>query len=130
MIDQARVPGWLREHYGWVDANEFASVLARFADDVEVRFGNRAPVTGRAAAAAVLADVHRAFESSRHLFTNVWEQGATTLVEFDVAYRLRDGSTVRMETFTVLERADGLITSMRVYIDEGPLRAARPQEAG
>jgi ketosteroid isomerase-like protein len=117
------VPEWLREHYARVDANDFAYVLAKFADDIEVRFGIRPPATGKDAVRDVLADVHRPFESSLHRFTNVWEQGATTLVEFDVTYTLNDRSLVRMETFSVLEREGGLIKSLRVYIDEGPLRA-------
>jgi ketosteroid isomerase-like protein len=126
-----RVPDWLATQYARVDANDFAAVLGGFSDEIEVRFGNRSRARGRDAVARVLADVHRSFESSRHRFTNVWQQGATTLVEFDVVYTLRDGSTVPMETFTVLEREDGLITSMRVYIDESPLlapRRAAPEE--
>ena len=116
------VPDWLREHYARVDANDFAYVLGKFADLIEVRFGNRPPALGREAARELLADVHRAFESSHHRFGGVWQQGSTTLVQFDVTYTLHDGSTVPMGTFTVLEREAGLITSMRVYIDEGPLR--------
>ena len=129
MGERAPAPDWLREHYERVDANDFAFVLGRFSDEIEVRFGIRPAVTGRAAAAGVLADVHRWFESSRHRFTNVWQQGATTLVEFDVTYTLHDGSTVPMETFTVLERDAGLIRSMRVYIDESPLRVGRSHTA-
>ena len=41
---------------------------------------------------------------------------------FDVTYSMNDGSEVRIETFTILERRDELIKSMKVYIDEGPLR--------
>ena len=119
------VPDWLREHYARVDANDFAYVLGRFSDQVEVRFGNRPPATGKEAARELLADVHRAFESSRHRFANVWQQGGTTLVQFEVTYILHGGATVPMGTFTVLDREDGLITSMRVYIDEAPLRRAR-----
>ena len=122
MSDEARVPDWLREHYARVDANDFAYVLGRFADSIEVRFGNRPPAVGREAARELLADVHRAFASSQHRFANVWPQGSTTLVQFDVTYTRHDGSRVPMGTFTVLEREAGLITSMRVYIDEGPLR--------
>jgi ketosteroid isomerase-like protein len=117
------VPDWLREHYARVDANDFGYVLGKFADDIEVRFGIRPPAAGKDAVREVLADVHRPFESSVHRFTNVWEQGTATLVEFDVTYTLNDGSQVTMETFSVLEREDGLIKSLRVYIDEGPLAA-------
>jgi ketosteroid isomerase-like protein len=123
----SQVPDWLRTHYARVDANDFAFVLGRFSDDVEVRFGIRPTLRGRRAVGGMLADVHRPFEASLHRFTNVWQMGRTTLVEFDVTYTLRDGSTVSMETFTVLEREEGLITSMRVYIDEGPLRGAPSQ---
>jgi ketosteroid isomerase-like protein len=121
--EAAAVPDWLREHYARVDANDFAYVLGKFADDIEVRFGIRPPVSGKDAVRELLADVHRPFESSVHRFTNVWEQGATTLVEFDVTYTLNDGSEVTMETFSVLEREDGRIKSLRVYIGEEPLRA-------
>jgi hypothetical protein len=130
MTEAGTVPEWLRAHYARVDANDFATVLGRFSDEIEVRFGNRPRARGREAAGGLLADVHRSFESSRHRFTNVWEQGATTLVEFDVTYTLHDGSTVPMETFTVLERSEeGLIMSMRVYIDETPLRDPRSRLA-
>jgi ketosteroid isomerase-like protein len=123
MREEVPVPDWLREHYARVDANDFAYVVGKFSDGIRVRFGNRPEATGKEAVRELLADVHRAFESSRHRFANVWQQGDTTLIAFDVTYTLFGGSTVPMETFTVLERMDGLITGMRVYIDEGPLRA-------
>jgi ketosteroid isomerase-like protein len=121
-----RAPDWLRAQYARVDANDFAAVLGGFSDEIEVRFGNRPRATGKEAVARLLADVHRSFASSRHRFADVLQLGGTTMVEFDVVYTLHDGSRVPMETFTVLEREDGLITSMRVYIDEAPLLAARP----
>jgi ketosteroid isomerase-like protein len=124
------VPPWLQEHYARVDANDFIYVLGRFSNEIVVRFGNRPAATGREAVRELLADVHRHFESSRHLFANVWHQGTTTLIQFDVTYTLHDGSQVPMGTFTILDREDGLITSMRVYIDETPLRGLPSPVAG
>jgi len=112
-----------------VSANDLSYELDKITDQVEVRFGNRPPATGKEAARDLLAEVHRAFESSRHRFANVWQQGGTTLVQFEVTYILHGGATVPMGTFTVLDREDGLITSMRVYIDEAPLRRARMRRA-
>jgi len=120
--DEESVPGWLREHYARVDANDFAYVIDKLSEGVEVRFGNRPPASGRQAVRELLADVHRSFVSSEHRFARVWEQGGTTLVQFDVTYTLDDNSKVPMGTFTVLEREQDRITSMRVYIDETPLR--------
>jgi ketosteroid isomerase-like protein len=121
-VNSSFVPAWLREHYEAVDANDFAKVGERFAEDVEVRFGNRPPALGREAAARTLADVHAPFRHSFHRFLDVWEQGHRTLIAFDVSYEMNDGSEVRIETFTILDTQEGLIKRMRVYIDEGALR--------
>lgn len=118
------VDPWLAEHYRRVDANDFAWVAEQLADDVEVRFGNRPPAMGKEQVGATLADVHAPFHHSTHRFVEVWQQGHRHLIAFDVAYAMKDGSEVRLETFTILDREDGLIKRMKVYIDEGPLRAA------
>ncbi|MFT3864287.1 MAG: nuclear transport factor 2 family protein [Solirubrobacterales bacterium] len=121
----AVAPPWLEEHYRRVDANDFAWLGEQFGDDIEVRFGDRPPAVGKNDVAATLADVHAPFDHSTHRFVEVWQQGHRTLIAFDVTYAMKDGSEERLETFTILDRADGLIKRMKVYIDEGPLRAAR-----
>lgn len=121
-MNSSLVPAWLREHYAAVDANDFATVGRNFAEQIEVRFGNRPVATGKQEVAKTLADVHTPFQRSLHRFQEVWEQGHRTLIAFDVSYEMNDGSEVRIETFTVLDRQDGLIKRMRVYIDEGVLR--------
>jgi hypothetical protein len=50
-----------------------------------------------------------------HAFLNCWEQGDATIVEFEVDYRYDGGRAVTFPALTVLERAGGAITSMRVY---------------
>lgn len=117
------VEPWLAENYRRVDANDFAWLDAQLADDIEVRFGNRPVAVGKGEVGATLADVHAPFHHSTHRFVEVWQQGHRTLIAFDVNYAMKDGSEVRIETFTILDRADGLIRRMKVYIDESPLRA-------
>jgi ketosteroid isomerase-like protein len=124
------VEPWLHEHYRRVDANDFAWLDQQLADDVEVRFGNRPPARGKQEVGATLADVHAPFHHSTHRFVEVWQQGHRTLIAFDVTYAMKDGSEVRIETFTILDRFDGLIKRMKVYIDESPLRAALAPAAG
>jgi hypothetical protein len=51
----------------------------------------------------------------RHTFVGCWEQGETTIVEFEVDYGYDDGRAVTFPALTVLERVAGAITSMRVY---------------
>jgi ketosteroid isomerase-like protein len=123
-VSSSLAPDWLREHYERVDANDFASLGERFAEDIEVRFGNRPVAKGKQAVSATLADVHRPFRHSLHRFVDVWQQAHSTLIAFDVSYSMNDGSEVHLETFTILERRGELIKSMKVYIDEGPLRGS------
>jgi ketosteroid isomerase-like protein len=120
-VNSSLQPNWLREHYERVDANDFAYMREKFAEDAEVRFGNRPPAVGRAAIAETLSDFHSPFATSLHRFVEVWYQGHITLIAFDVSYAMNDGSEVRIETFTILEVQDEMIKSMHVYIDEGPL---------
>lgn len=117
------VEPWLHEHYARVDANDFEWLDEHMAEDIEVRFGNRPPARGKQEVGATLADVHAPFHHSTHRFVEVWHQGHRVLIAFDVTYAMKDGSEVRIETFTILDREDGLIKRMKVYIDEGPLRA-------
>ena len=46
---------------------------------------------------------------------NCWERDDATIAEFEVGHRHRDGRAVSFPAMTVLERAGGAITSMRVY---------------
>jgi ketosteroid isomerase-like protein len=59
----------------------------------------------------------------RHEFRNVWQSGATTIVEFDVRYTFADGSVLDTQSLAILDRADGRVRSLRVYLDHGPVRA-------
>jgi len=110
------VPDWLRRHYEAVDAARLDDYLADFADDAEIRFGAGPVVRGKEDVRAALAAGH-ARHAMRHEFLNVWEAGSTTIAEFSVMYTYADGRVESVPALTVLERPNGLVTSMRVYID-------------
>jgi ketosteroid isomerase-like protein len=117
------VPAWVQSYYADVDAGNVPGVLQRLAPDVELQFGAREVATGRDAAARTLAEVHERFLTVSHEFRNVWEAGNTSICEFIATYRLHDESLLPMPTLAVLQRSGNQIASMRVYLDEGPLRA-------
>jgi ketosteroid isomerase-like protein len=108
--------------YADVDAGRGDAVVARFAPDVELQFGGRPVVTGPEAASATLRAVHEPFLAVSHEIRSVWEQGDTTILEFRATYALKRGGEVTLPSLTVLHRRDGAIASMRVYLDEAPLR--------
>jgi ketosteroid isomerase-like protein len=119
----AAAPDWLRDLYRLVDAGELDRYLdEHYADDAELRFASGPPVRGRAAIREALGHGHAAHDM-RHHFRNVWQVGDTTLVEFDVRYTFRDGSVLDTQSLAILERSGGLVRSLRVYLDHGPVRA-------
>jgi ketosteroid isomerase-like protein len=113
---------WLKDMYEDVDASRGPDVLARFAPEIELQFGARPAVTGVEEARRTLMAVHENFVSVSHRFVNVWEQGDTTICEFVATYLLASGERVPLPTLTILRREGDRIASMRVYMDEGPLR--------
>lgn len=123
MSDGVQVPDWVRRFYADVDAGNVAANVALWAPDFELRFGARAPARGHEEAKRTLAAVHEPFDAVSHRFVNVWERDDTTVCEFEATYALKRGGEITLPTLTVLERRDGKIASMRVYMDEGPLRS-------
>jgi ketosteroid isomerase-like protein len=112
------VPDWVREHYALVDANAVDTYVERFAPDVELRFASHPPVHGREAARVALAAGHAAHDM-QHTIVGVFEDGDTTVVEFDVVYTYRDGRVLHAPSLTAMHRGpDGLFDSIRVYVDQ------------
>jgi ketosteroid isomerase-like protein len=108
------VPDWVREMYRQVDAKRVDRYIHLFAPDAELRFGAGPVVRGADAIRATL-EAADAGHQMRHTFLNCWERADATIVEFEVDYRYDDGRAVTFPAMTVLERAGGAITSMRVY---------------
>lgn len=113
----AEVPAWVREHYALVDAGDLDRYIRDFAPDIELRFASHAPVYGRDAVREALAGGHAEHEMA-HTVVNCWEVGETTILEFDVRYTYPDGHSHAVPSVALVRRdGDGLITSLRVYLD-------------
>jgi len=122
MTEKPYVPGWLREFYAAVDGHD-PSAIARFADDMELSFGNHPVAQGRDAALRTLATASQAFTATQHEFRHVWQVGDATICEFSATYTLTGGATVTMPTAVVIERRGEQFARMRMYLDEGALSA-------
>ena len=107
-------PQWVHEMYAQVDAKRVDDYIKLFAPDAQLRFASGPTVNGAEAIAATLKRADEGHEMS-HTLLNCWEADGTTVLEFDVDYRYEDGREVTFPAITVLERAGGAITSMRVY---------------
>lgn len=117
------VPDWLVDLYALVDAAEVDRYLDEYyVEDAELRFASGPTIRGRAAIRDALGHGHDLHDMD-HSFRNVWQSGDTTIVEFDVTYTFRDGSTLDTQSLAILERDGDRVRAMRVYLDHGPVRA-------
>jgi ketosteroid isomerase-like protein len=121
-------PDWVRDFYAAVDSGDSANALGRMSPDIHVQFAGRPPVDGREQAAATMGAFHASHRRVSHRILNVWPIPGGAICEFTATYELHDGSLLPLPSLTVLTCADGLITNMRVYLDEGPLLAGPDPE--
>jgi hypothetical protein len=111
------VPEWVANMYREVDAGNLDGYIDDFADDARLRFGSGPVIEGKSAVREALAAGHRA-HGMRHKILAAWEVGDTTIVEFDAEWIMPEAEIRAFPAVTIYERsADGLVTSMRVYLD-------------
>jgi hypothetical protein len=110
-------PGWVTDMYREVDAGNLDGYIDGFADDVRLRFGSGPLIEGKPAVREALARGHLA-HGMRHHIQEAWELGDTTIVVFDAEWIMPDARVRAFPAVTIYERSpDGLVTSMRVYLD-------------
>jgi ketosteroid isomerase-like protein len=114
----SNVPAWVSEHYRLVDAAALDQYIDDFADDVELRFANFPPVHGREAARGALGAGHAAHDMA-HTIVAYFEDGPTSIIEFEVHYTYRDGRTLDVPSCAFIHRDDdGRFDRVRIYLDQ------------
>jgi ketosteroid isomerase-like protein len=112
--------GW-QQLIAAIDARDADAFAAFIAGDGEFRFGNAAPVRGRAAIREAVAGFFKAIGGCRHRLLQTWTGPHTAVCEGEVTYTRLDGSTLTVPFVNVFELGRGGIRSYRIYIDNGPL---------
>ncbi|AEY85502.1 hypothetical protein SHJG_0222 [Streptomyces hygroscopicus subsp. jinggangensis 5008] len=114
---------WLTDFYSKVDELDADHVAERFHPDAVMQFATDAPHEGREAIRTGLSSFFTILSSMKHTFHRVWQAGDTVLLEATVTYHMRDGRTLPIPVVTIIERRDGPISSLRVFIDRAPMFA-------
>ena len=104
-----------------IDAFNPDAFVTHLTPDVVFRFGNADPVTGREAVREAVAGFFSTIDGLTHHIRNVWEFGATTIVQIDVEYRRKDGKTVTVPNADILVYDGELVRDWRIYIDVAPV---------
>lgn len=121
---------WIRDYYDEVDAMNASGSVAHFTDDGTFQLGNLPVAVGRAEIAAASQAFWDRIAGLRHDFTHRHTDGNTEIIESDVTYELKNGSTVTITGIAVLECEGDAIAHSRSYIDLAPIweSAARPTQ--
>ncbi|WP_028922627.1 nuclear transport factor 2 family protein [Pseudonocardia acaciae] len=108
-----------------VDSLDSRVMIALFAEDGTMVFGNREPMRGREAIVAGVEAFLSTIRGLRHDIRREWTVGADTIAETDVTYTRHDDKRVTIPAVSIWRvRDDGLITDYRVFYDPSPLFAA------
>jgi hypothetical protein len=113
-----------RDLFAITDAMDVATIVALFAKDARVVFGNGQPMigvdeirTGTIAFYDIIAGLH-------HEIVNEWNFLDDIIVELKVTYDRTDGQQVTIPCVTIFHAdADGKIDDYRVYYDVAPIYA-------
>jgi ketosteroid isomerase-like protein len=115
---------WPARFFSEVDSFSVDRLLACFADDVEVRFGNQPALHGKAAARAAFSGFYSTIAGMRHEAETVVISGDLATQQAIVIYTRKDGQDIRLPVASHLRRTpDGLVNRLWIYIDMAPLFA-------
>ena len=129
---RAAVLAWVADLYaGAVDHKDAAGFAAAFTEDAWMRFGNAAPVIGRDAIEAAIAQFFSAIAALQHETVGAWYDDGALIVEANVTYTRHDGGIVTVPAVTIFRLTDAagppfLAHRCQMYVDLAPLFAPGP----
>lgn len=111
----------LANYYDDLDQGRTDSLVARHTDGVVVKIGNAPSIVGKEALREGLVEFVASFKAVRHDFVNVFSDGDHAIIEVDVTYTRLDGASITVPAASFLGFREGLVDSLRVYIDMAPV---------
>ncbi len=113
---------WASDFFRDADSFELPRLVAWFADDVEVRFGNAPAIIGKAAAEEAFRGFWSTIAGMRHRREALVADGDMAAQFSQVTYVRHDGSEATMPVASQLRRVGpGKIDRLWIVIDMAPL---------
>ncbi|MTD56886.1 nuclear transport factor 2 family protein [Amycolatopsis pithecellobii] len=122
---------WVTDYFADVDAMRLDAYVARHTEDAVVVFGNNPPAVGKTAIGEAIGGFWSIIGGLRHERIHLWfvDDGDTAVLEALVHYQTKGGHEFAFPAVSILDRKDGLVSSLRIHIDLGPLFAQIEQES-
>lgn len=113
---------WAADFFRDADSFELPNLVAWFADDIEVRFGNAPAIAGKAAAEEAFRAFWASIGGMRHRRDAIVIDGDMAMQFAQVTYVRHDGSEATMPVASHLRRVgDRRIDRLWIAIDMAPL---------
>jgi SnoaL-like domain len=113
---------WVSAFFRDADTLVVETLIAWFADAIEVRFGNAPSIHGRAAAQQAFREFYSSLSGMRHRREVLVSTGDLAAQMAIVTYIRRDGSEISMPVASHLRRVGGQkIDRLWIFIDLAPL---------
>ncbi len=116
---------WYEQYFRCVDSMKMDDVVAFFADDIELVFGNGPSVKGRDQVRTLLSGFWKSIVGIKHQVSHVFEDHDHLIVEATVTYTLPTDMVISVPCATVMRVVDGLMKDLRIYIDLSLLYAVK-----
>jgi ketosteroid isomerase-like protein len=112
----------IRQMFAGIDSLDPAASQDHVTDDIQFRFANAEPVTGKAALEQGGVGFFATLASIRHEITTLWEPEPDVVVtEMEVTYGRHDGSVLTLPCVNVFRFRGDLIATYSIYMDITPV---------
>jgi hypothetical protein len=112
---------WIDELFATIDRKDHTAFVGFLLPDARFRYGNNAPVHGRASIAEVVAGFFSALHAVQHLVDDRWMLPDTAIVTGTVIYTRHDRSTLQVPFANVLKLRDEGISDYLIFVDNSAL---------
>jgi ketosteroid isomerase-like protein len=111
---------WVRDTYAAVDTKDTEGYLRQLTADVRWRFGNGPELVGHEAVRGALIPFFAGLHGLSHHMSGQWRAGDAVILESEVTYTRRDGTTVTLPAATIYRMRGHLAYQGQIFMDIAP----------
>ena len=120
-----RIPGVMTDTvvrlFGRGEAFDSDGFIGFFTDRPMHQFGNAAPCLDKPAIHASVTAFFSGVQALYHDIRNTWEVGDVLVVEMDVIYWRKDGSSIRLPCADIFRFEGDKVQELRIFMDANPV---------
>lgn len=112
---------WTRRLFQSIDDRDADAFLSFLGDDVEFRFGNAAPVCGKAAVGEAVSEFFSSIKEVHHDLEQSWYERDVVICHGTVSYIRHDSTTLSVPFANILMVEGNLINQYLIFVDVSEL---------